>query len=1172
MKSNSTKLTLFLSAIALIGGTAVPTTAMANDYYVVQQTGTLTGCVHDAHGEALTGASVVVVGTTTGTTVDADGRFVLNGVRRGAKVNISFIGYATQQVTWDGTSSLDIVLQEDTNVLNEAVVTAMGIVRKASSLTYSTQQVKSDDLMKVQDVNLVNSLEGKISGITITPSAGGAGGASKILLRGNKSILGNNTPLIVVDGVPMTNNIRGQIGAGSSIEATGSVEGSDPLSMINPDDIESMNVLKGANAAALYGSQAANGVVMITTKKGREGRLDVNFTSNVNFDTPLMTPAIQNAYGGNIGSKITRNINSWGLPVSQSTEGIQYVTTDDNFKTNKKDIYGMSFDKDTYAEGYQHAVHVRNAAMDDVAAFYRTGATTNNSISLSGGTEKVKSYFSYANSYSNGMVPNNNYVRNTFALRENFHFWKRVTIDINANYVTTRTRNRVGGGTCGNPIYDLYLMPRDIDLDYYRQNWTTQGAWRSSKTATQTYYVKQSNGTYKRMTNGFAYLGVDENGRPTGTMQNWAIQNGMCNNPYWLLNENTGQNSEDRFYGSAQGRIDIWDGLAFQARVSIDHTKYSTESHTAATTWGPNTINAYGSYNLANSRTSEIYTDYLLSYDKTFKDVWSVSATAGFVGHVIQGENVGTYVGAATVDRTGYIDPQGFMSPISREYNIFDPQAGGVRTTTKSKTSNWDRAVLATVQLGWAEKVYVDASYRRDWYRAFRQSFFDAPDNYGYFGLGASAVISEIFKLPEPISYLKYRLSYSEVGNSIPNIQYALLNYDYLNGTYTANAYNNFAPIPETTKSFETGFESQFFGGAMNLDVTYYNSAMCNSYLTIAQGSRIQPLNSGKIRNQGVELTVGYDWLIGGGWRWKTNVNFSYNHNSIISTYIDEQTGNAKPIEQGIAKGVKVRYEVGGQYGDMYSTMDFDRYASDVYQSADGTYNTSGNGTLVGKQGDIVVTNGKPAVNNQTWTVSEGLLKSEKGEDIYLGNMNSKYQLSWSNTFSWKNFTLYFLINGRIGGKVMSLTEEYLDLNGVSQRTADARDAAYAADLGIGANNERCSLSEPGAKPAMYINDGRNLVGVQDYYERLATNPGNYVYDATNFRLRELSFGYTFRNLIGEGKNLSLSIVARNLFFIYKDAPVDPDVSLSTGNGMNGFELFNTPSARSFGFNLKLNF
>ena len=267
-KPNKT-LSMLLLMSALCGGSAVamPTVPSVNE---VQQTGTVQGTVKDVSGVPVTGAAIVVVGAKQVTSTDANGVFTLRNVQPGATLRISLLGYKTQTLKWDG-QPLSIVLEENETVLEEAVVTAMGIRRKETSLTYATQQIKSEDLMKVQDVNVANQLEGKISGLTITPSAGGAGGASKIILRGQKSILGNSTPLIVVDGVPLTNNTRGQLGmgGGTSITSDATSEGADPLSMINPDDIESMNVLKGANAAALYGSQAANGVIMITTKKGR---------------------------------------------------------------------------------------------------------------------------------------------------------------------------------------------------------------------------------------------------------------------------------------------------------------------------------------------------------------------------------------------------------------------------------------------------------------------------------------------------------------------------------------------------------------------------------------------------------------------------------------------------------------------------------------------------------------------------------------------------------------------------------------------------------------------------------------------------------------------------------------------------------------------------------------
>ena len=313
-----------LLAAAMVGVPymAFPASAQAETTTLQQQAGVVKGVVKDQSGEPAIGATVVVVGTKNLTTTDLNGAFTLKNVKPGATLRISLIGYVRQDVKWNG-GPVSIVMEGQGNNLNEVVVTAMGIMRKEKSLTYATQQIKNDDLTRVQDVNVVNGLEGKISGITITPSAGGAGGASKIQLRGAQSILGNNAPLIVIDGVPMTNETRGQLSGsdvGTTLTQRGSMtEGSDPLSMINPDDIESMNVLKGANAAALYGSRAANGVIMITTKKGKEGRIDVNFTSNITFDTPLTTPKLQNTYGASVDGTGLISIDSWGGPIADRT-------------------------------------------------------------------------------------------------------------------------------------------------------------------------------------------------------------------------------------------------------------------------------------------------------------------------------------------------------------------------------------------------------------------------------------------------------------------------------------------------------------------------------------------------------------------------------------------------------------------------------------------------------------------------------------------------------------------------------------------------------------------------------------------------------------------------------------------------------------------------------------
>lgn len=1083
------------------------------------------GTVKDGTGEPLIGVSVVVKGATgLGVVTDIDGNYKINVKDKNAVLVFSYIGYTPQEVKIGGRASVDVTMKDESSVLKEVVVTAMGIKRKESSLTYSTQQVKASDLNRVQDPNVANSLEGKVSGVTITPSAGGAGGASKIILRGNKSILGSSTPLIVVDGVPMNNSQRGQVGSGANMLTTGVSEGSDALSMINPDDIESINVLKGANAAALYGSEAANGVLMITTKKGREGKVGVNFSSNVTFDTPLTTPKIQNIYGAAIDEKAgTLALTSWGDKLSARNNDQLLINTP---------MYGEHFDGTKFEN---NEVHLRNRAGNDLNDFFKTGVTTNNSIALSGGTDKMSSYFSYGNSHSNGMIENNSYNRHTFSFRQNFKLYDRATIDVSMNYIQTKTKNRPGGGITMNPIFHMYMMPRNIDINYYRNNYRVDNAqWY---TGLQTYFKKNSDyfAQDKKDPEKYnpvsAYDKVTEKALIEGQpMQNWAYSAQGQNNPYWLMNQNSSVAKEDRFFGNVTGTLDIYDGLSFQARLGMDFSKYESESKRYATTWLPASMETFGRYWWSFSKTTDLYTDFMLTYNKTFGD-WDVSATAGYVGHIRKSYGKGTDVNA-----TYYFGDREHISSIA---NYFSTAAGGPGATSPSQSSDWNKGAVVTGQIGWKEMVYFDGSYRRDWYRAFRQfKYRGTPEDYGYFGFGANAIVSNIVKMPEWFNYLKYRASYSEVGNSIPGTVFAAGSTNYQTGAFSASQWATFKdPRPEKTASFETGFEALFLKNRLSLDVTYYNSTMSNLYLvgTNASGKSI-PMNSAKIRNQGIEATVGYDFKFG-QLRWKTSYNLSFNDNKILRTAYDEKTGKENVIATYVG-GVQVLYKEGGSMGDMYVT--------DLKRDANGYYFVSDDGEL----------------SMET--------ESEKTYGKFVGNQNAKWQMGWSNTFTWKDLSLSFLINGRIGGKVLSMTESYLDGYGLSQRTADAR--LYAEK-----NNIYADPCYGNNLLGIALNDGSGrVVPIDAYYNSVGgVTPQDierYLYSGTNFRLRELSLGYTFRNLFGQNKNLSLSFIARNLFFIYKDAPVDPDVSLSTGTGLGAFEVFNMPSSRSFGFSLNVNF
>lgn len=380
---------------------------------------TITGRVVDQTDTPIMMANVLEAGTTNGTATDMDGNYQIS-VPVGATLEFSFIGYTPEKRKIEaGMSVLDIVLQEDTQVLDAVVVTALGIKRQEKALSYNAQSVKSDELTRVKDANLINSLSGKIAGVTIQTSSSGVGGAAKVVMRGTKSIEGNNNALYVIDGIPMY-NAQGEQGTGR-YASRGTTEG---IADLNPDDIESMTVLTGASAAALYGSSAANGAILITTKKGKEGRLEATFTSAAEFADAFVMPEFQNTYGSRPNDAV-----SWGD--KQASTG--YHPSD----------------------------------------FFKTSATYTNSVTLSIGNEKNQTYVSLAATNANGLIPNNRYDRYNLTVRNSSMALKdRLRVDLGAQYIIQRDQNMVNQGEYMNPLVSAYLYPRGLDWNdakYFEQ-------------------------------------------------------------------------------------------------------------------------------------------------------------------------------------------------------------------------------------------------------------------------------------------------------------------------------------------------------------------------------------------------------------------------------------------------------------------------------------------------------------------------------------------------------------------------------------------------------------------------------------------------------------------------------------------------------------------------------
>ena len=1055
----------------------------------------ITGKIIDALGEPLIGVNVVLKGSTAGTISDIDGNYSLKVPEGKGEIQFSYIGYRNVVLPIGNKTVINVTMEEDSKVLGEVVVTALGIEKKAESLTYATQKVGGDELTRAKDANFINALQGKTAGLVITPNSTGAGGSSKLLLRGNASVLGENSPLIVMDGVPMASPASTQI-TDALLSGGNTTDGGDILSNINPDDIENITVLKGANAAALYGSAAANGVLMITTKKGKEGKASISVSSSTLFETPLVTPKFQNIFGADVESYNDTSLNpnqviakrrlgnySWGSRIGR--------------------LSGTTLAEIPYA---------RNSAVDNVSSFLETGTNFNNSISASFGSEKVNNYISYGNTTSKGMIPNNKFNRHNLTFRQGMKLFKdRVEINLSVSYVYQESKNRPGSGIYGNPLYDLYLLPRNADISYFKDNSEVYG---------QLYYIQ---GIYDE-NNKIVYPKAST----SGPIQQWPwINEENRNSPYWYMNRLQKNSIRERIYGTLGLKVNILEGLSAQARFRADRIRDTNETKTYQGTKAKTLYNSI--YEYSRNNVDMMYADFLISYNKRVNNL-DLSANFG---------------GSTEKEDLNDVGWNYWMRDSTSIPNVFDPsniitnkKDGTSLPVTKSKDQNWTNSIYGTFSLGYKEMIYLDASFRTDWSRVYTQfEMFDAPSHYTYYSVGGNAILNRLFKLESDVlNHSKLRISYSEVGNSIPNYVYGAVKQNISSGTIEASQYRTFRnPKPETVRSTEAGIDLRLFRNMIDFDFTFYNSKMLNQWLPkpAATGGTL-PLNSGLIRNRGIETTLAYNFTTPDNkFTWRTAFNYSFNQNKILETYGDNKNEMIEqdPVYNG---GLKLRYEVGKPYGELYGKT--------FQYGADGKIKTD----------------------------SQGIPMLTKDYNCYLGNANSPHHLGWSNTFTYKNFSLFFLIDGKIGGNVISYTEALLDAYGVSERSGEARLTGITYQQRSAVGGVEVMLPVPG----IVMPDGE-ITSVQGYYQRIGLGQpalSEYTYSATNFRLREASVGYTFRNLFGSGNHLNVSFVARNLFFLLKKSPVDPDVSVSTAHSYGGIEAFSLPTTRSFGLNLKATF
>lgn len=997
---------------------------------------TITGVVTDSNGEPLTGVSIHVKGTENGAITDIDGNYKVITSGGNPVLVFSYIGYKTEEVAPGERGSIHMILQEDTQLIEEVVVTALGIKRAQKALSYNVQQVSEDELLRNKDANLINALSGKVAGVTINSSSSGVGGASKVVMRGSKSIAQSSNALYVIDGVPMY-NFGGE--GGKEHSSSGSTEA---IADINPEDIESMSVLTGAAAAALYGSDAANGAIIITTKRGTAGHTSLVVSQSTEFLSPFILPDFQNRYG--TGSSLTSNEieKSWGN------------------RLNASNYMGYS-PKSDYLE---------------------TGVVTTENISLSTGTERNQTYLSAGAVNSLGMVPNNDYNRYNFTFRNTTSFLRdKMTLDAGAGYIKQDDRNMTNQGTYSNSLVTAYLFPRGDDWNDIRMY-----ERYDSQRKIYTQYWPQS------------------------------INEFTGQNPYWINYRNLRVNKKDRYMMNASLSYEILEWLNVAGRIRIDNSsnKYTDKRYASSnTTLTEGSGNGF--YSIVRTEDKQLYGDMILNIDKMFFD-----------DRLSLQVNIGASISDLRQDvfeNRGPIHNDG----IPNLFNVYQLD----NTKTQRKQSGWrdqTQSVFASMELGWRSAYYLTLTGRNDWPsqlagpNSMNSSFF-------YPSVGASFILSEIVALPEQISYLKLRTSYASVG--LPFARFlANPTYAWNHSTQSWETKSNYPMYnlkPERTASWEAGLTARFLKH-FNLDISFYTAKTYNQTfdpkISVSSGYSTLYVQTGSVRNQGVELALGYrnEWK--NSFKWSSNITFSANRNKII-----ELVDNYKHPETGESI-TKDRLDIGG-FGQARFILKKGGSLGDLYSLADLQRDENGN-IYVDNNGDV-------SVNNNAG-------------DIKLGSVFPKANMAWRNDFSYKGFNLGFMVSARLGGIVYSATQAALDLYGVSEASATARDNG-----------------------GVTINGG-DVIDPEKWYKAIGANngiPQFYTYSATNVRLQEASIGYTFpKSNVWGIADVTVSLVGRNLWMICCKAPFDPESTATTGNYYQGIDNFMMPNTRNLGFNVRLKF
>ncbi|MGE5420693.1 MAG: SusC/RagA family TonB-linked outer membrane protein [Chloroflexota bacterium] len=1101
------KLILLAVLIVLTGG-----------YALFAQTKVITGSVTSSEDKsAIPGVAVSAKGTTLGALTDVDGNFRLEVPATVTTLVFSYIGMKKVEVEVGDRNQINVVLEPDLMGLDEVVVTALGISREKKSLGYATQQISGDQIATVRTDNFVNQLSGRVAGVNIRAN-NNIGGSTNVVIRGAKSLTGSNQALFVVDGVPVDNAVTNNSG-----QRTGrsGYDYGNAASDINPNDIASIDVLKGAAASALYGSRAANGVIMITTKKGkaRTGKgVGVQFTSNANIGTIDRStfPKYQTTYGGGYGPFYSDgdypgleqfvDVNNDGTPdltVPFYEDASQGQKFDPNLNVYHFDAFTPESPNYLKATPW---VMTNNGPLD---YFFKPSVSLTNSFDISGGSEAATFRLGYTNLDQKGIMPNSTLKRNNITVVGTYNILPKLKLTASANYTNTAGKGRNSTGYSDNIMSSFRQWYQvNTDMKMLKDLWEKTGrniTWNPK--------------------------GFDSEGNFDPTPSYW-------DSPFWVRYKNYQSDERNRIIGFTQADWQANDWLSFMGRVSVDTYAELQEERKAvgsvAGELGVGRPDVTSGYSRLTRNYFETNLDFMANFNKDISDAFNINAF------------IGTNIRRQRIDQVFASTNNGLSVPdVYALSNSVDPMAPPEEAAPRIGINGY----FASVSLGFMDTFYLDATYRIDQSSTLPKNSW----TYNYPSISGSFLFSQLLNA-DWLELGKLRLNYAEVGNDAPfasvlDVYVPVAPFSGNPLASVSSVKNNPNLKPERTKSIEAGLELSFFKGRAGFDLAFYKSNTINQILPVsisyATGYTSKFVNAGELQNKGVELRLSGSPVRTAGFGWDITLNWSRNVNEVVAL----QQGIENLQIAALQGGVTINARVGEPYGAIQGT-DF------VYLNGQKVVQPSGYYQL-SPTSDIVIGNVNPdwlAGLQNTFSYKDlslsFLLDMQQGGDIF------SLDLWYGMATGLYAETVY---NNELGNPVRSPVIPIRDAN--NQITGYDPQSGGMILEGVTAEGSP---------------NTRRVEGGDYRVWGYARNPNRaFIYDASYLKLREVVLTYNLPRAWVENTfigGVSLSLVGSNLWIIHKNLPhADPEASQSAGN-IQGWQSGVMPTTRNFGFNLSLQF